>query len=67
MGDFGFWIFMTIVILVGFNREGYFDNLIPSKQMEQIKHLKEMRKLDREVIQDLQDRLEKAGLDNGIG
>jgi len=67
MNELGFWIFMSIALLAHSINEGYFDKLIPSKQMERIKALEENRKQDDEIIQDLQDRLKKAGLDNGIG
>ena len=67
MGDFGFWIFITVVVVLMANGEGSFDKYISDKNFKEVQELKKLKVQDDETIRDLQERLEKAGLDNGIG
>ncbi len=67
MNDLGFAIIVIAVIAYYANTDGHFDKFIADENFKKVQELKELRKLDDEVIKDLQDRLKKAGLDNGIG
>ncbi len=67
MEGFGFWICITVLILLIANNKGEFDKFITDKNFKKVKELEELRKLDNEVIKGLQKRLEDVDLDSSIG
>lgn len=67
MNDAGFWIFLIFILFLYANEKGDFDKFIKDKNYKEVIKLQELRKLDQKVIEDLQERLKKAGLDSSIG
>ena len=67
MENIGFALIVIALMAYYTNEEGGFDKFIKDENLKKVIELKELRKQDDKIIKDLQDRLKRAGLDNGIG